>query len=85
MNGEQRVSSPWNASAVPVGAAMFLVAQFVMFALFATPQVALTLVAGWFVVAFVVQFWGSRTDRVVALVGLVLMALAVYLLVLLGG
>lgn len=45
----------------------------------------MSLVALWFLVAFIVQFWGSRSDRIVALVALVLMACAAYLMAILGS
>ena len=82
---DARTPAPWNATAVPVGAAMFLVAEVALYAFFGNPRSALSVVTVWFLVAFVVQFWGSRSDRITALAALVLMAVVAYLLVVLGG
>lgn len=77
-------SLTWNRSAIPVGALMFLVAEVATFGAFMNPRIPWTLVTVWFFVAFVVQFWGSRSDRIVAIVALVVMAVAMYLLFTLG-
>lgn len=85
MKTENGTSLTWNRSAVLVGAVMFLVAEVVMYGVFLNPRFLLTLVAVWFAVAFVVQFWGSRRDRIVAIVALAVMAITAYLLLVLGS
>ncbi|WP_402372286.1 hypothetical protein [Isoptericola rhizosphaerae] len=59
---------------------MFLVAEIAVYAVFMAPQMSLALVSVWFLVAFVVQFWGTRSDRVIALSALALMSLVVLVL-----
>jgi hypothetical protein len=61
---------------------MFLVAEVTTYAVFMNPRMMWNLITVWFFVAFAVQFWGSRSDRIIAIVTLVVMAVAAYLIAL---
>lgn len=79
------VTHRWNRTAVPTVAVLFLLAQAGHFLVFQNPRLAWSFVVAWFVVVCLVQFWGSRSDRVVSLVALVVMVGVIFLPLMLGA